>query len=89
MLSPIRRKLRSATLSKSQNLPIHNVLLPEDMHQTLLQQPAVPRCRGGPSSPPLAVTEQNLNKTFEFACCLNQNSEGEVTNLTDHPVVEK
>ena len=64
MLSPTQRKLRSATLSKSQNLPIHNVLLPEDMHQTLLQQPAVPRCRGGPSSPPLAVTEQKLEQNF-------------------------
>ena len=62
MLSPTQRKLRSATLSKSQNLPIHNVLLPEDMHQTLLQQHAVTRCRVGPSNPRLAVTEQKLEQ---------------------------
>ena len=71
MLSPTQRKLRSATLCKSQNLPIHNVLLPEDMHQTLLQQPAVPRCWGGPSSPPLAVTEQKLEQNF-WICILSE-----------------
>ena len=52
MLSQNQRKLRIATLCKSQNLLIHNMLLPEDVHETVLQQPAVPRRWGGPSRPP-------------------------------------
>ena len=41
VMSPNQRKLRSAILCKSQNLMNHQLLLPEESHQLLLQQPGL------------------------------------------------